>query len=166
MKTPEEIKKGLECCSNKNTRCRKDCPYFDDGSLDALIPDALALIKDLEEAKRERDKLAEELDKIKRERDAAIADLKSKIPYIDDGCELCAYYVECRGTDCPHYESGVGGTMTSEDGTVKELPDFEWECIDFDYGSCDLRKGTPCETCHDFVKNWEWRGMREVEKHG
>lgn len=56
MKTPDEIKKGLECCSNKNRRCRKDCPYIDDGSLDALIPDALALINQLEEKLAEYEK--------------------------------------------------------------------------------------------------------------
>ena len=48
MKTPEEIKKGLECCSgqNKDTYCT-ECPYrFED--CDDLARHALALIQQLE----------------------------------------------------------------------------------------------------------------------
>lgn len=63
MKTPDEIKKGLECCSNKNTRCRKGCPYVDDGSLDALIPDSLAYIQRLERSYDAHRQTIEELNR-------------------------------------------------------------------------------------------------------
>lgn len=52
MKTPEEIKKGLEIHSNIYEECEGICPYT--GSLgnglclNALIPDALAYIQHLE----------------------------------------------------------------------------------------------------------------------
>ena len=54
MKTPDEIKKGLECCANEES-C-KGCPYdyvfYDDGSVESRCHnknrDALALIQQLE----------------------------------------------------------------------------------------------------------------------
>lgn len=53
MKTPEEIKKGLECCANGD-RCAGHCPY-DNKATDIitctgkLSREALALIAQLEE---------------------------------------------------------------------------------------------------------------------
>lgn len=29
MKTPDEIKKGLECCANDAILCSEKCPYYD-----------------------------------------------------------------------------------------------------------------------------------------
>lgn len=49
MKTPEEIKEGLECCSGQNghTYCRGGCPYsYDD--CDDMSADALTYIRELE----------------------------------------------------------------------------------------------------------------------
>ena len=59
MKTPDEIKNGLECCSGQNdhTYCRGGCPYsYDD--CDDMSADALAYIRQLE---RERDALLRDL---------------------------------------------------------------------------------------------------------
>lgn len=71
-KTPEEIKKGLECCG-KGTACRGRCPYygpkFDINSCTGrLSRDALSLIEQLE-----------------RERDAAVEILRSM------HCDTCIY---------------------------------------------------------------------------
>ena len=48
MRTPEEIKKGLECCGNSD-EC-KECPYrcIIDWCMGALAEDALAYIRQLE----------------------------------------------------------------------------------------------------------------------
>ena len=53
MKTPEEIKKGLEYCNEEHEDC-KGCTYFDDEDyemkcLDSVMVDALAYIQQLEE---------------------------------------------------------------------------------------------------------------------
>lgn len=52
MKTPEEIKKGLECCANGNLACEGRCVYEDDCCFpdckEELQLDALAYIKQLE----------------------------------------------------------------------------------------------------------------------
>ena len=53
MKTPEEIKKGLECCENDSGSCSERCPYFNSLSngvdcASKMHADALALIQQLE----------------------------------------------------------------------------------------------------------------------
>lgn len=64
MKSPDEIKKGLECCQTSMTTkykvCSK-CGYFDDGyeCENVLREDALAYIQQLE---RERDAAVKELE--------------------------------------------------------------------------------------------------------
>lgn len=48
MKTPEEIKKWLECCSSAEIMCG-ECPYYEDGvDCDGMEEDALAYIQQLE----------------------------------------------------------------------------------------------------------------------
>lgn len=55
MKTPEEIKKGLECCSNDAQMCQWNCPFYDpDNPLDidctsCLAADSLEYIRQLEQ---------------------------------------------------------------------------------------------------------------------
>ena len=61
MKTEEEIKKGLECCSSGNGcpyETVKDCPYrITNASCDraGLMADALGMISGLEEEISEKD---------------------------------------------------------------------------------------------------------------
>lgn len=72
-RTPEEIKKGLECCAEYGN-CSEGCPYnlIKDCGHD-LYSDALALIQQLE-----------------RERDAAVEDLR-KIAKIQPLCTMCKH---------------------------------------------------------------------------
>lgn len=77
IKTPKEIKRGLECCRPVWTgehwkTCDTTCPYLDteeEPCKTALHNDALALIRQLEE-----------------ERDAAVAALRN-----GDVCEACKH---------------------------------------------------------------------------
>ena len=55
MKTPDEIKKALECCFYDSAQCA-DCPYYPTSCDRELVRDAREYIKQLE---AERDKLAE-----------------------------------------------------------------------------------------------------------
>ena len=43
-KTPDEIKKGLECCSISYADCNNECPYKPDCDGSQILKDALALI--------------------------------------------------------------------------------------------------------------------------
>ena len=75
MKTPEEIKKGLEGCGGLDGDC-ENCPY-DEQTIycnDRLMRDALAYIQQLESR----------LAQAERERDAAVYDLS-------DSCQKCKF---------------------------------------------------------------------------
>lgn len=85
MKTPDEIKRGLECCKpvwidNHWKTCDSKCPYIKIAGKECMVQlyeDALAYIQQLE-----------------RERDAAVADLKSVVAsnyYSGKYCKYCKY---------------------------------------------------------------------------
>jgi hypothetical protein len=95
MKTPDEIKKGMECCMDYRscTDYREaKCPYNDIGECaDALLADALALIQQLEaKDTKQYHRIAElekELAAVKQERDAAVADLSFGVIK----CDVCKH---------------------------------------------------------------------------
>ena len=55
MKSPEEIKKGLECCTDLEGKCF-ECPYNNGHCDDSLERDALAYIRQLDQRIVEADK--------------------------------------------------------------------------------------------------------------
>ena len=114
-KTPDEIKKGLECCAASYADCHKECPYKLDCDGSQILKDALALIQQLEADKQQlegllahmnqlRDaaagralKMEERVHQLEAERDAAVDGLKSNCT-----CPECKYFSDdiqdpCRG---------------------------------------------------------------------
>ncbi len=90
MKSPDEIKKGLEICIGT---CRGDktaCPYRMDFDLclDIMHSDALALIQQLE---AENAELLEKNEQLKRERDALLHDMRYvlRTEVYDNVCNVC-----------------------------------------------------------------------------
>lgn len=100
MRSPDEIKKGLECCSTKKP-C-PSCPMYDEckeaSSLKPLWDNALSYIQQLESAHAELLTKIKQLDakchQLERERDAAVADIP----------RACGY--------CKWFEINLGGNMT------------------------------------------------------
>ena len=85
MKSPDEIKKGLECCVD-GFSCRTTCPYTTpffniEKCTQALAADALALIQQLQAENAEKDTRIHQLEA---ERDEAV-DLVRK------GCFSCKH---------------------------------------------------------------------------
>ena len=75
-KTPEEIKKGLECCINWETGCI-ECPYDNlphDECVAVMKSDNIAYIQQLE-----------------RERDAAVRDMYHAASDGGSFCDICKY---------------------------------------------------------------------------
>ena len=122
-RTPEEIKRGLECYNCKT------CPYKKDncGNVDR---DALALIQQLE---RERDEARNDLDTLnyaitelhsayeamKRERNAAVEDMKDATLC---GCHVCGHYYQpdpaVREFACRKFGSFKEHDFISDDGSI------------------------------------------------
>lgn len=131
MKTHDEIKRGLECCTNDSIGCSKKCPYFNSVSngIDCasfLHGDALALIQQFETDKQQlegmlthmnqlRDaaarralKMEERVHQLEAERDAAVKDLHYLVnhPQSAGPCYACKHTDECySGGDCDPVEN-------------------------------------------------------------
>lgn len=85
-RTPDEIKKGLECHA-RPCGCDMGCPYVDECREDEGCPtcsDALALIQQLE---KDNDQLRNYIRLLQAERDAAVAELANS----DSPCDFCKY---------------------------------------------------------------------------
>lgn len=98
MKTPDEIKRGLEICSVDGD-CSQ-CPYFENLCVDGLMPDNFAYIRQLE---REKEALMEDF-RVYRERII-------KKEYGVYACDLCKHggkYEEFDDTTCPEGCDGIG----------------------------------------------------------
>ena len=131
MKTPEEIKKGLELC--KRNSCSKSCPYHGEGACYVkLHRDALILIMNHETAHRTEYCEAADYDcemlglanmriqKLERERDSAVECMRG-------ACYLCI-----------HTYPGISYLSGSD-------------CIGCRYNMVD----------HDGDDKWQWRGVQE-----
>ena len=81
-KTPEETKKGLECCTSRDCGGNR-CPYFKEKSCNtAKSTDALAYIQQLEDHLSDARKMVERL---QAERNALMGYLHSM------GCDTCLH---------------------------------------------------------------------------
>lgn len=90
MKTPEEIKKALECCSQRD-KCPV-CPYYgEDWCSSNKNVAALALIRQLEaenaELKRELDAAKQDMKEIAQDNDYQICAYCKKYPFFCSECE-------------------------------------------------------------------------------
>ena len=132
MKTPEEIKKGLEICIGECVGNKPHCPYHEcgNGCMDAMNLNSLAYIIDLEQRLAQAENTlemqrAEREDTIKkhidfvariaqaeRERDAAVHDVETLCLAEDfngDYCEYCKHREPdggCRHDCMPYNECG------------------------------------------------------------
>lgn len=89
-RTPDEIKKGLECC--KEDECfgdRENCPYTADPKLcvGVMCADALALIQQLEATVSEKEKVVAELSGIIGQLEAERNQLLEKIEMLETTSE-------------------------------------------------------------------------------
>lgn len=139
MKTPDEIKKGLECCASVSAPC-EICPFRTGTGAKCIrhmSECALAYIQQLEariDTLTAKAVLFEDAvaagERMKRERDAAVKQLKD-VDTVD--LLYCSH--------CKHEE-----------------------LCDYNLNSCDdCEKDCPCHTCVDMC-NWQWRGAQEGER--
>ena len=101
MKTPDEIKKWLECCTH--VTCN-GCPYDEDGcATSQQIIDALEYIQQLENHIGELTEKVAQLDQVTRERDALLEIVKEL-----GECNYCKHNSYCPHTipDCMNCKDG------------------------------------------------------------
>lgn len=117
MRSPNEIKKGLECCQLAFgfRECGSRCPYYRDSSCGALLAaDALALIQQLEARAHQLDLLnvglLVEKAQLEAEREALSEELKNA-----HSCFACKKFRRNGGNCCG--------------GSVCMMRDFEWRGV-------------------------------------
>lgn len=143
MKSPEEIKKGLECCQTM-VRCSM-CTYNDIGCnavecQKVLFGDSLVLINQLESREKKLKskiaKLEQRLAQAERERDAAVRDLRDNY----DPCDVCKKKNICE----------------------EHCPKNGYDCI-----SCLDTERCIFYNCTKDNDLWQWRGVcEESSKEG
>ena len=109
MKTPDEIKKGLECCKLHFGDMYTDCPhcpyYLTSAQCDLdMHDDALTLIQQLQSENAEK---AERIRQLEAERDAAVEDMTKIVQeYGEPYCEYCGadFKPNCTGRCWTHNE--------------------------------------------------------------
>ena len=101
MKTPDEIKKWLECCTHGTCN---SCPYFgDECDSDREVIDTLEYIEQLENHIGELTEKVAQLDHVTRERDALLEIVKEL-----GECNYCKHDSYCPHTipDCMNCKDG------------------------------------------------------------
>ena len=118
MKSPDETKKGLECCCNEDD-CSSECPYFRncDGDGFALERDALALIQQLESDKQQLEGMLAHMNQL---RDAAagralkmedrVRQLEAERDAMKEALGLMVYQYCVSGTELDHRYMCAGET--------------------------------------------------------
>lgn len=80
MKTPDEIKKGLKCCSTGKCEWDNGCPYMSSRSCAVYLKaDALAYNQQLEAQNAEQAERIQQLEETVSEKEKVIAELSGKI---------------------------------------------------------------------------------------
>ena len=73
----------------------------------------------------------------------------------DKTCEYCKHSKPCRGKECAGYIKGLG--LRDHNGYTH---DWQWDCMDFEYGKCDMLENTPCNGCiKNNYSNFEYKGV-------
>lgn len=94
VKTPEEIKKGLECCASLDEKECEACPYKPDRVCgETKNSDALAYIQQLEEKVALYDECVADAAKLQKERDAAVEDM-TELMQLLHYCRYCKYLTD------------------------------------------------------------------------
>lgn len=153
MKSPDEIKKGLECCAASYADCHKECPYKLDCDGSQILKDALALIQQLESDKQQlegmlahmnqlRDAAAgralemeERVHQLEAERDAAVADILYAASVYLGECNTC--------------KNGEVCAACKRQDACDECPNSK--CM--------------CSGCGVGRSNWQWRGVQKEDAH-
>ena len=153
MKTPNEIKKGLECCKKGNA-CRTHCPY--DGwrsgmeeCTSELADDALALIQQLEDHLREATKKIEQLE-------AEREDMTARYKIADD----CA---KKKGEMNEKLYAELSAVKAERDAAVRDLTEMAQD-TDESCEYCEMFKTPHCSLeCRMKNKGFKWRGVQKEE---
>ena len=91
---------------------------------------------------------------LSREFETLLNDFKEFMLDSDGACKYCKHNQPCHGKECNLYIEGRGAR---DHRGYKH--DWEWSCMDFNFGQCPKFEYTPCNGCGKNMQNFEWRGV-------
>lgn len=120
-RTPDEIKKGLECCTASYADCHRECPYKPDCDGSQILKDSLAIIQRLQAENAEQ---AERIQQLEAERDALLKEMRVCIfcdRDVPDACPIVCEHCEldCPCKDCVDFNKWQRRGVQKEDGNGK-----------------------------------------------
>lgn len=153
-KTPDEIKKGLECC--QKDECfgeRENCPYTADPNLcvGVMCGDVLAFIQQLQAENAEKDERIQQLE-------ADLEDMTARYKIADD----CA---KKKGEMNEKLYAELTAAKAERDAAVEDLVSYATlKCFACKYYEEELTE-VPCNECKILGKGnrdmFEWRGVQK-----
>ena len=146
-KTPDEIKKGLECC--QEDECfgeRENCPYTADPNLcvGVMCGDALALIQQLQAENAEQAERIQQLE-------AELSDAKNNHQHTIDIAERQKDQID-------KLKKVIVRLNAERDAAVAGLKS-NCVCPECKYFSDDIQE--PCRGCKPNDSKFEWRGVQK-----
>lgn len=97
----------------------------------------------------------EQINQLEHLADAMLLEINKIALESEDPCKYCKHNFSCPGKQCPHYIEGRGAV--DKKGFKY---DWQWCCMDFRYGECDVLENTPCNGCmQNNMSGFEWRGV-------
>lgn len=135
-RTPDDAKKGLECCTSRDCGGNK-CPYFNEKSCnEAKSADALALIQRLDRTIVDQEKLAKKFYDQKVEAENKILKLEDRVKQLE----------------------------TERDALINEIDTYQHPCDCCKHAEEEASK-EPCARCKQIFKgrksHFEWRGVKK-----
>lgn len=161
-KTPDEIKKGLECCMDyQNCTEGEDpqCPYYDaQRCMDALLADALVLIQSLEKGAT-MDKNINALNNRTLDEQAVYIDqlINSVQQFQYDNAQLNRC-IENMTDKLNAMNDEVAKLKAERDAALAGLKS-NCTCPECKYFSDDIQD--PCRGCKPTDSKFEWRGVQK-----
>ena len=155
MKTPDEIKKGLEVCQG-NTKCDQ-CPYGV-ACIHALIPDALSYIQQLEDAIDKTTQLMQSATEVIKRNQEQLESTYSQVKKSLCGKENVSWVEVLEAAN--QLKSRLAQVERERDAAVRDLQKISF-CEDCKHLG-KSKKQNPCRECQENYKekpNWQWRGV-------
>lgn len=160
MKTPEEIKKGLECCTADINEC-DSCPYREyNWCEEKLKVDALELLGDLFKDREERDDLAEECQNLEQRLAQAENTLEMQRAEREDTIKKHIDFVERLAQAERERDAAVFDLEECADGFCSHCKNINLAARCDYSGECRVCLNDECP-CHKRNCRWQWRGVCE-----
>lgn len=142
-KTPDEIKKGLECCAASYADCHRECPYKPDCDGTQILKDAIAYIQQLEAQNAEKD--------------ARIQQLEKRVIHLEALNQSDLSVITMQERTRGRLQEQISQLEAELDAAVKSL---RGRCFE-----CKHNKTSVCLICSKDkeLKYWQWRGVQKEE---